>query len=65
MANSGLKENKRRRDLCHFAQSLSKVPCNLFSLSFNHDLGTVYGTFIPHTPPASVQCAYLNAFKDK
>jgi len=58
MANPGLKQNTRRRDLCHFEQSLSKVPPNVFfSHSFNPDLGTLHGTLILQMPPTSVQCA--------
>ena len=65
MVNSGLKQNKRRRDLCHFAQPLYKVPRNVFYYSFNPILGTLHGTFISHMTPAAVQCVYLNTFKDK
>ena len=65
MANLGLKQKERCRDLCHFAQSLSKVPRNVFSHYFNPDLDTLHGTFFSHMPSTFVQCAYLNTFKDK
>jgi hypothetical protein len=65
MFNSGLKQYKRRRDLCHVTQSLSKVSRSVVTHSFDPHLSTLYGPLITHLPPASVRCAYLNAFKDK
>jgi hypothetical protein len=65
MVNSGLKWYKRRRDLCHFTQSLPKLPRNDVSHSFDPHHSTLHGMLIPDMPTALLHYAYLNAFKDK